>query len=248
MAIAEDLAASVELAYLADLLKPALRVGDFALTGLLAQTRTALVFTARDRNAADVVLKVTGTAYAPMLAHELAVLRECAEADVPGVVRALCVELTWMSLPGDRLAAALVLPYLSGGDLNSVAERAARAGQLGAPLALAAAMQIANALRGMLCELPRPFVHGDLRPSNVLLPSASAELARLTLVDVDQAHPPERDESDVAAFGGLLRLLAGGRTRDRRFDRFVDRCVGNHYASMADPELWRDLNGFSSRG
>jgi hypothetical protein len=244
-----DPAAHVELDYLAAALAPPCELGPFTLTGRLARSASALLFTARD-DAHEVVLKLTGTGFARSLARELELLCACADADVPNVVRPIERDLVWLFASGDRPAAALVLPLLSGGDLGTRMGRAARNGQLGPSLALEAARPLANALRGLLCDLEQPLLHGDLRVGNVLLPSPASPLADLALIDLDRARElePIAAATEVRAFGSILCLLATGHERpgDRPlaggpFKRLLERCLKGEYASLAERQFWRDL-------
>jgi hypothetical protein len=247
--VSADRAARVELEYLSAALAPPCTLGPFTLTGRLAASETALVFTAR-QDAREVVLKLTGTGFAPMLARELSLLCACADADVPNLVRPMERDLVWLFASSDRPAAALVLPLLTGGDLATLQGRAARNGQLGPALALAVARPLANALRGLLCDLPQPLLHGDLRPGSVLLPSPSSAPDDLVLIDLDRACDPESSAAatEVRAFGSLLNMLATGRasagerpTRDAAFNRLLERSSRAEYESLADRRFWRDL-------
>jgi hypothetical protein len=253
---------SAELELLAEDLTPPCRIGDFVLEGLISKTTTALVFVARGGafGTGEGVLKLTGSAYAPLLERELRRLLRCREAGVAGVVRPLRDELVWLTLVGegnedgdDRPAsvAAMLLPFLSGGDLVQwIGARAARTGYLGAQPALEIGARVGALLRGML-ELPRPLVHGDVKPQNVLLPEPGATLGELTLIDLDasselDALPTELSQaprgvvqclvSDVNGFGELLYELATGHeppsegevnpeTGNAAFDGLVVRCM-----------------------
>jgi len=261
--LTDERIAAAELEYLTHALVPPCQVGSFSLTGLLARSATALLFTARGGVFGDVdgVLKVTGGMYAPILARELALLREAAAASIDGIVRPLSDELVWLAVGGDRAdrpAAALALPFLAGGDLATLAVRSGRSGALGAGLALEVARPVGEALRGLLTELDRPITHGDVRPQNVLLPAPSSAPAELTLIDLDAAH--ELDPGvvasgaplpvlavDVRGFGEIMALLASGSpnsptTGNRPFDSLVSACLAEgHYGSMADKQLWQDL-------
>ena len=254
---ADRRAAAAELDYLVSVLEPPAQLGMFALTGHLARSATAALYTARGPlfgPDTEGVLKLTGSAFAPILERELSILSAAARADVSGVVRPLKSDLVWLAAGGDRLdrpVAALALPFLSGGDLASLVARAGRVGQLGPNLALQVARPLAEALRGMLVELDQPVVHGDLRAQHLLLPSPDAPLSELTLIDFDAARDtaPEgtdADREDIRAFGEVLTLVATGDSRsavsgDRSFARLVGRCLEHAYHSMADPALWRDL-------
>jgi hypothetical protein len=271
--LADERVASAELDYLAAALQPPCPLGEFTLTGHLARSATALLFTARGGvfGAADEgVLKLTGSAYAPILRRELALLHEAAQAEIDNVIRPLSAELVWLAVGGaraDRPAAALPMPFLTGGDLGALAKRAGRAGHLGSTLALEAARPIAEALRGLLGELERPIVHGDVRSWNVLLPSPNAAVGELVLIDLDAAHeldpelrprlahgplPTEAAAAlagDVRGFGEILALLASGvhtppTTANRAFDSLVAACLSegsDRYTSLVDSRLWHDL-------
>jgi hypothetical protein len=260
---------SAELEQLAEDLEPPCRVGDFVLEGLISKTTTALVFVARGGafGASEGVLKLTGPAYAPLLERELNLLKRCREAQLPGVVRPLRDELAWLALDGPQAddedvparaaaeqatsAAALLLPFLSGGDLVQwIGAQATRTGYLGARPALEIGENVGGVLRGML-DLPRPVVHGDVKPQNVLLPKPDATLGELTLIDLDASSeldmlPADSSQvprgviqslvSDVNGFGELLYVLATGSdpptegepnpaTGNAAFDGLVVRCM-----------------------
>jgi hypothetical protein len=261
--LTDERVASAELQYLASALVPPCQVGSFSLTGLLARSTTALLFTARGPTFGngEGVLKVTGSVYAPILARELALLREAAAATIDGIVRPLSDELVWLAVGGDRAdrpAAALALPFLAGGDLAALAVRAARSSALGPGLALEMARPVGEALRGLLTELDRPVTHGDVRPQNVLLPTPSPSPSDLLLIDLDAAHELEPGAlgssarspalaADVRGFGEILCLLASGAanlpaTANRPFDTLAANCLSDgRYTSLADSALWRDL-------
>jgi hypothetical protein len=263
MHLTDERVAAAELAYLADTLQPPCQVGAFSITGRLARSATALLFTVRGGlfGADEGVLKLTGSAYAPILARELALLREAAAAGVDGIVRPLAHDPLWLMAGGDRAdrpVAAVALPFLAGGDLATLAARASRTGRLGAALALEVARPVGEALRGLLTELDRPVAHGDVRAQNVLLPSPAATPADLVLIDLDAARELGAGllssaarhaalSADVRGFGEIMALLASGSatpptTGDRPFDNLVGACLAEgEYTSMADPRLWRDL-------
>jgi hypothetical protein len=255
----EERAAAVELDYLARALVPPCQAGAYALTGLLARSATALLYTARGGVfEGEGVLKLTGTAFAPILHRELALLNRCAQAQIAGVVAPVSPELVMVSVgdaDADRLAAGIALPFLAGGDLLVAVDRAARAGQLGPRLALDLARPLATVLRHLLEDLSTPIAHGDLQPRSVLLPRAGARLAEIVLIDFDAAREIADDRSpladDMHAFGELLRLLSTGRP-DRSpaaadkspFGTLVRRCGGaasEGYGSLADDRFWADL-------
>ena len=253
------LTAALELDYLARALVPPCQVGAYALTGVLGRSATALLFTAQGGLFhGEGVLKLTGTAYAPILHRELALLNRCAQAQIAGVVAPASPELVLLSVgdaDADRLAAAIALPFLTGGDLLVVVDRAARGGRLGPRLALELARPLATVLRHLLEDLPTPIAHGDLQPRNVLLPRAGAPLAEIVLIDFDAAREIADDRSpladDVHAFGELLRLLSTGHAErvDASADKgpfgtLVRRCrvaPSEGYASLADDRFWADL-------
>lgn len=249
MTLAATPADLVELDYLAAALAPPCALGPFTLTGRLARSDTALLFTAR-LQADEVVLKLTGSGLAPTLARELSLLCACADADVPNVIRPIERELVWLFAAADRPAAAMVLPLLRGGDLASLMGRAARSGQLGPRLALEVARPLANALRGLLCDLEQPLLHGDLRAGSVLLPLPNSSPDDLVLIDLDRAHEmePSAAASELRAFASILGLLATGRgdqidkpTSNSALNRLLDRCHRVEYQSLADHRFWRDL-------
>jgi hypothetical protein len=270
---ADARAAAAELDYFVAALQPPTQLGEYALTGLLARSTTAAIYSARGPifgAGIDGVLKLTGTAYAPILRRELDVLNAAARAEVEGVIRPLTADLVWLSATkhADRPVAALALPFLAGGDLTTLVARASRVGALGPGLALQVARRVAEALRGLLVDLDQPVRHGDLRPQHLLLPAPDASPAQLTLID-----PASGDDSsapaDVRAFGELLGYVATGAgtatptpatgagrtilvtgaasagrvTDNRAFDTLVRRCAAepSAYVSMADPRLWSDL-------
>jgi hypothetical protein len=261
--LTDERIAAAELDFLAGALVPPCQVGSFSVTGHVARSATALLFTARGGVFGDVdgVLKITGGVYAPILARELALLREAAAASIDGIVRPLVDDLVWLAVGGDRAdrpAAALALPFLAGGDLATLAVRAGRSSALGAKLALEVARPVGETLRGLLTELGRPVTHGDVRPQNILLPSPTSANDALTLIDLDAAHELESDAlsgssrvpallADVRGFGEILALLASGTTNlpttgNRPFDTLVGNCLAEgQYASMADKRLWQDI-------
>jgi serine/threonine protein kinase len=239
-------------------------VDAYELTGLLARSATALLYTAGGGPFhGEGVLKLTGTAYAPILHRELELLNRCADARIGGVVAPVSRDLALLRVgnaDADRLALAIALPWLTGGDLLVVVDRAARGGRLGPQLALALARPLATVLRHLLEDLPTPLAHGDLRPRNVLLPRVGAPLADVVLIDFDSAREIGDDRSpladDVRAFGELLLLLSSGQvdtgpTPAARtpFDTLVRRCwsatagaaARDGYTSLADAHFWADL-------
>jgi len=257
MHLTDEHVASAELEYLAQALQPPCALGSFHVTGLLARSATALLFTARGQAFGEIegVLKLTGSAYAPILGRELALLNEAASRDVDGIVRPLASGLLWLPVGGeraDRPAAVLLLPFLTGGDLSALVSRTARAIGLGPHLALEVARPLGEALRALLTELDRPVSHGDVRAQNVLLPSPTSSASEAVLIDLDAARElplaalSQADPAltaDLRGFGEILTLLAGGtRTGNRPFDTLVSGCLTDgHYASLADKQLWRDL-------
>lgn len=267
--LVNERAGSAELDRLAETLRPPCRLGDFTLEGLIVRTSTALVFIARDSGGAECVLKATGQTYAPVLSRELDLLQACAAANVAGVVRPLSEALLAIETDAGP-AIALQLPFLAGGDLVQwIGAHATRTGRLGAAPALQIGELVGAMLRDLL-QLPRPIVHGDVKPQNVLLPRPDAPLVELTLIDFDASArleaPPSTNPSppvarqlvsDVNGFGELLFMLATGRepppdedpspaTGNTAFDALVERCItaepgARGYALMAGDGLWRDL-------
>ena len=248
---------AAELEQLAEDLAPPCQLGEYVLEGLISRTATALIFIARNGSSepSEVVLKLTGPAYAPLLERELGLLVRCRDAQLGGVVRPLRDELEWIPLDAERPAlgylAALLLPFLSGGDLVQwIGAHASRSGRLGPEPALNVGQQVGRVLRGML-SLPRPVVYGDVKPQNVLLPLPDAPLDELTLIDLDASSEIERLPgdipnvsravieslvSDVNGFGELLYILATGReppaegepspvTGNAAFDELVVKCL-----------------------
>src|SRR5688572_5360510 len=115
----------------------------------------------RAPDAAEVVLKLTAAGYAPLLLRELDLLLSCAAGKVEGVVRPVRSAAVWSSVCGMR-AVAMVLPLCDGGDLAGFIARRAATKRLGSKFGL----QVGGTLRALLA-LPRPIVHGDVRPQNV---------------------------------------------------------------------------------
>jgi hypothetical protein len=251
----DDRVGAAELEHLAEVLAPPCRVGEFVLEGLISKSATALVYVARGGafGASEGVLKLTGRAYAPLLERELRLLELCRDARLGGVVRPVRDELEWIALDVLRPAAvaAILLPFLSGGDLVQwIGARASRTGGLGAQPALEIGEGVGGVLREML-RLPRPLVYGDVKPQNVLLPWPDAASDELTLIDLDASSeleqlPREAPSasraviqslvSDVNGFGELLYELATGRepptegdpsptTGNAAFDGLVVNCL-----------------------
>jgi hypothetical protein len=227
-------AGDVQVATLAAELIPPCPAGPYALTGRIAQTSNALVYTAtggvfgRDEG----VLKLTGSHFAPLLERELRLLNRCREAEVDGVIRPSSSEVVPLTLhwpdggASDLSISAMALPFLTGGDLTEVARsHATRDGRLGPDLALRAGRRVLAIQRALL-TLERPIVHGDVKLQNILLPAPAAPLSVLTLIDFDAAReldlpltrlaeaPPVVGRwlaDDVRAFGEVLYELATGR-------------------------------------
>jgi hypothetical protein len=246
---------AAELEHLVEDLAPPCRIGEFVLEGLISKTATSLVYVVRGGpfGASEGVLKLTGPAYAPLLERELGLLKRCRDARLHGVVRPAHDELEWLSFDPARppSVVALLLPFLSGGDLVQwIGARATRTGRLGARPALEIGEGVGGVLRGML-RLPQPLVYGDVKPQNVLLPRPDAALDELTLIDLDASSeleqlptdgssPPrgvvQSLVSDVNGFGELLYVLATGHeppaegepspsTGNAAFDALVVRCI-----------------------
>jgi hypothetical protein len=221
---------SAELECLAELLATPCQLGDYRLEGLIRRTTTALVFVARggEFGEGEGVVKVTGREYAPVLERELGLLVFCQANEVGGVVRPLRPSLAWFAPGGDQgtAAAAMLLPFLRGGDLIGwIGAQASRTGRLGPGLALEVGLNVATILRALL-RLPRPVIHHDVKPANVLFPRPDAPLTDITLIDFDvatQLGAPLRDLAhaprevaaslivDVHGFGELLFEVATGR-------------------------------------
>jgi serine/threonine protein kinase len=257
---------SAELEVLAEALAPPCQIGEYVLEGLIHKTSTALIFVCRGGvfGQSDGVLKLTGAQFAPLLERELGLLNRCAEAEIRGVVRPVESTLQRIELSEHGQVAAIALPFLSGGDLVQwiATQHGLRSG-----LALEIAELIASVLRGML-DLPRPLIHGDVKPQNVLLPRPGAPLSELTIIDLDASEEvddlatvtregAQRLVDDVNGFGELLYVLATGReppvdgepgldTDNPAFSGLVLKCMssevdGSGYACLADNGLWRDL-------
>jgi serine/threonine protein kinase len=246
---------SAELEHLAQSLATPCRLGDYVLEGLICKTSTALVFVARGGvfGADEGVLKLTGKEYARLLSRELRLLNWCQESEISGIIRPVQSELEWMGI--DSLhpdgAAAILLPFLGGGDLVQwIGAHASHGGHLGSHLALEVGVHVGGVLRDLL-QLPKPLVHRDVKLQNVLLPYPGAPLNELTLIDLDvseeldipledfasaPADVAERLVGDVRGFGELLFDLATGRdppttgvpnpgTGNAIFDALVEVCL-----------------------
>ena len=252
-------AGNAELDQLADMLQTPCMLGEYRLEGRIRKTSTALVFIAAGGvfgKHTEGVLKLTGQTYAPLLERELGLLNWCREAEIEGIVRPTRPELEWITIEGTDDApptpvSAILMPFLSGGDLVQwIGEHATRTGRLGPHLGLQVGEQVGGVLRDML-RLPKPLVHLDVKPQNVLLPFPGAPLTELTLIDLDASEeldipledfasaPREVAElllQDVHGFGELLYVLALGRepptdttpdphTGNAAFDRLVIKCL-----------------------
>ncbi len=118
---------------------------------------------------------------AACLQHEAALLRDLRHAGI--------VELTgWYTVsPG----ASMVLEYIAGPSLDNLRCSAAEALQIGA--------RVADAL-AYLAALPRPIVHGDIKPANIV---AALEANRVVLVDFGSAqeHGIRGPHSPAACYG-----------------------------------------------
>ena len=251
--VIDQRAGSAELDRLAEQLAAPCRVGDYVLDGLITKTSTALIFVGRGPafGSGDGVLKLTGQEFAPLLQRELGFLNLCQGAEITSVVRPVRPELEWLELqPGQRVA-AILLPFLAGGDLVQwIGARVSRSGRPGAYAALEIGEHVGGVLRALL-RLPRLVVHGDVKAHNVLLPAPDAPLTQLTLIDMDASAqldvgleelatvPREMAQcllGDVAGFGELLYEVATGReppaegppdprTGNPAFDRLVVKCL-----------------------
>ena len=233
---------------LADVLQPPCLLGPYLLTGLLAMSTTALVYTAKGGTFAaneEGVLKLASSHHAARLKAELQRLVRCADAGVAGVVSPLAREIEWLPVSGmpDEHVACLAMPFLSGGDLRA----ARRAGLLQGDTVMQVALRIGATLKHLL-ELPEHLVHGSLSARSALLPRPGASLSEVTLIDFGAAcelsncsnsEARERTRADVAAFGALLDELtdAHGPLTSVRAN-----CRARRYATMADARLWRDIS------
>lgn len=247
-------ASIVELAQLAEVLAPPSALGPYLLTGLLASSSSALIFTATHGLFEDVegVLKLTTSHHAARLRAELDRLVRCADGGVNGVIRPAMRELDWLPVPElmDAHVAVMALPFLSGGDLYAV--RRARGPSPG--LTREVALTLAATMRHLL-ELAEPMVHGSLSLRKLVLPRPDADLSQLTLIDFGDARdvgglPPEEVrrlcEADVMAFGGVVLELTQGSPSG--LGAFAESCAKAKYTSMADRRLWRDLERAAKSG
>jgi serine/threonine protein kinase len=246
---------SDELEHLAVVLATPCQLGDFILDGLISRTSTALVFVGRGGpfDAGEGVIKLTGKEFAPLLERELSMLRVCRAAGMNNVVRPVQLELEWLVVDSTptREVAAMLLPFLGGGDLLQViGAQATRTGRLSSDLALQIGDIVGTILRELL-RLPRPIVHSDVKPQNLLLPYPGAPLTELTLIDFDASDQldvhldelatapreiAQRLVEDVRGFGELLYNIATGneppvdgtpdpRTANTAFNMLVERCM-----------------------
>ena len=77
-------------------------------------------------------------AFVDGLGRELGLLNTCQEAEVSGIVRPVLAELEWIDVEGNPecSVAALLMPFLAGGDLvQLIGQQASRSGRLGPTLA-----------------------------------------------------------------------------------------------------------------
>ncbi|MDQ6672657.1 MAG: hypothetical protein M3069_18270, partial [Chloroflexota bacterium] len=252
--IIDERVGCAELERLGSRLATPCRLGAYLLEGLICRTPTALVFVARGGafGAGEGVIKLSGKAFSPLLERELRLLNWCRDAHVRNIVRPVAAELEWL----ESGAAGVLLPYLDGGDLVQwIGARSTGSGDLGPRLALAVGEHIGGVLRDLL-QLPRPLVHRDVKPQNVLLAHPGAPLTDLTLIDLDVSEeldishqtfacaPREIAESlvgDVRGFGELLFDVATGHdpptqvppnphTGNTVFDALVEKAL----TSVAD--------------
>jgi hypothetical protein len=239
-------ASAVALAQLADALQPPVALGPYRLTGQLAASATALVYTAEGGafGTEEGVLKLSNSHHAARLSGELQRLVRCADAGVEGVVRPLARDIEWLPVSGvlDEHVACLAMPFLSGGDLRA----ARRAGLLQGGSVVEVALRVGGTLRHLL-EMPQHLVHGSLGARSALLPRPGASLSEAVLIDFgnarelsncSKAEAAELARADVAAFGALLEELSNG---SERLGNVIANCRARRYATMADARLWRDV-------
>lgn len=190
-------------------LRPGQAIAGFAIESLLAESRSSLVYLARDGQGQRVVLK-TLTALAaqdPAQAEDLLtegwLLQRAASRYLPEPVE-----------PADRQWLLLAMRWYPGGTL---AARLARGERIGAAEAVRIGLRLARAL-GALHRLD--IVHRDVKPANLHLDPAG----RLRLLDLGVAHCPgitaERGETPGTPSYLAPELFAGG-TADARSDLYA---------------------------
>jgi hypothetical protein len=166
-------AGAAELECLAAALAVPGRLGEYALTGRVARTSNALVYTATGGvfGEREGVLKLTGSVFGPLLARELRLLLRCQASDIEHIVRPCHPEVLRFDgpgptgerggcgrrgEPGQLEAVAMALPFLSGGDLvELIRAQAARTRHLGAGLAGRVGWHLVATQRALLCSTGR---------------------------------------------------------------------------------------------
>ena len=169
----------------------------FELDGLAGEGGMGVVYRAKDRvTGAPVALKILrGAALDPeRFFREARVLSEIRH---PGVVRYVAHGVA----PDGRLY--LAMEWLDGGDLS----RRLRAGALGVGDSLALAARVAEALGA---AHRRGVVHGDLKPSNVLI--AGSDPSDVKVIDFGIARLVRRAHAAPASDGRRLLLGEVGRS------------------------------------